>query len=438
MSGTGGRGADDRAVTTGTDAEVAAGIAAVAHEPFREVWRRHAEEVWGPVRRVLEEGVAAHGRALDELASTSAGDGPEGVGSASEVGEAPDRYRHAVASGVLEPFRQALRDHDAAGKLEASLGQAMEQVVAAVGGLPALVRAPISPTALQRARGIGAGVALKRVLALALRVLVWRREAHDIPMVALARRHVSRTVLPHQVRAFRNCQRLRGEWLGEVERSWSGWLAVVLARPDGMDAGDERGPASAPGRNDHEACLEAGNVLHQRLLALVEQVAGAAGQSLDHGLSRCAEALHARVGVAGTFVADQDEGTPFGWKGQKGTAANWDRWAGESAARLGLCLELLRARRLTDGVRRELNADWTRAVREIEAGLDEIDARLAEGRKRAAAVDAEDAALSDKLGHERLRTGAGLDDVEATLPDPGQLLDALADAATRADGSSRA
>ncbi|MXX72949.1 MAG: hypothetical protein F4205_02925 [Gemmatimonadetes bacterium] len=418
----------------GTDAEIAARIAAVAHEPFREVWRRHAEQVWEPVRRVLAHGVAAHERALDELGSVSAGDGPDGVGSASEVGEAADRYRHAVATGVLEPLRQTLRDHDAAGKLEASLGQAVEQVVAVVAKLPALVRAPISPTALQQARGLGVWVALKRVFAMALRPLLWRREARDIPMAAVAREHVARSVLPQQVRAFRNSQRLRGEWLGNVERSWSGWLAAVLARPDGMDARGERRPESAPGRNDLEACLEAGNVLHRRLLVLVEQVAGAAGQSLDHGLARCAEALHARVGVAGTFVSSESEGTPLGWRGQKGTAANWDRWADESVTRLDLCLELLKARRLTDRVRRELNADWTRAVREIEVSLDELDARLAEGRERAAAIDAEDAALSDKLGQERLRTGAGLDEVEATLPDPGQLLDALTDAATRADG----
>ena len=437
MSGAGGGGVDGGAVTPGTDAEVAARIAAVAHEPFREVWRRHAEQVWEPVRRVLEEGVAAHERALDELASASAEDGPEGVGPASEVGEAPDRYRHSVVVGVLDPFRAALRDHDAAGRLGAALGHAVEQVVVAVAELPALVRAPISPTALQRARGIGAWVALKRVFALALRPLVWRREARDIPVVAVAREHVARSVLPQQVRAFRNSQRLRGEWLGNVERSWSGWLAAVLARPDGMDAGAEDPPASTPGRNDHEACLEAGKVLHQRLLALVEQVAGATGQSLDHGLARCGEALHATVGVAGTFVSSESsesEGIPFGWKGQRENAADWDRWAGESVARLDLCVELLRARRMTDRVRRELDADWTRAVREIEASLDEIDARLAEGKERAAAVDAEDAALSDRLGQERLRTGAGLDEVEATLPDPGQLLDALTDAATRADG----
>ncbi len=436
MSGAGRPGADGGTVTPGTDAEVAARISAVAHEPFREVWRRHAEQVWEPVRRVLEEGVAAHERALDELASASAGDGPEGVGPASEVVGAPDRYRHAVVVGVLEPFRAALRDHDAAGRLQTALGRAVEQVVVAVAELPALVRAPISPTALEQARGLGAWVALKRVFALALRLLIWRREARDIPVVAVARAHVSRFVLPQQVRAFRNSQRLRGEWLGSVERSWSGWLGVVLARRDGMNAGGERRPESARGRNDLEACLEAGNVLHERFLALVQQVAGAAGQSLDHGLDRCGEALHATVGVAGTFVSSESsesEGTLFGWKGQREIAADWDRWASESVARLDLCVELLRARRMTDGVRRELNADWTRAVREIEASLDELDAWLAEGRERAVAIDAENAALSDELGQERLRTGAGLDEVEATLADPGQLLDVLADAATRAD-----
>lgn len=418
MSGVGGLDADGGGVTPGTDAEIANRIAAAVHEPFREVWRRHAEQVWGPVRRVLEAGVAAHERALDELADASAGDGSEGVKAEGEVGQAPDRYRHAVAANVLAPLREALRDHDAAGRLEAALGQAGGQVAAAVDELPALVLAPLSSTALRRVRGLGAWVALKRLCALALRPLVWRRETHDVPVAPVARRHVARAVVPQQMRAFRDSQRLRGEWLGEVERTWSDWLAAVLAQ----------------GRDDHDVCLEAGGALQRRLRALVGQVARASGRSLDDGLGRCEEALHARVGVAGTFVVAEDQGTLARWRGQRELAAHWDRWANESAARLHLCLELLEARRLTDAIRRDLIADWTRAVCEIEASLDEIDTRLAGGRERAAGLDAEDAALPDKLKHEQLRTGAGLGEAAGALPGPGQLLDVLADAAAQADG----
>ena len=417
MTGGGGRGADGGSVTPGTDAEIAARIAAAVHEPFREVWRRHAEQVWGPVRQVLEAGVAAHERALDELADVSAGTGPVGVGAGSEAGEATGRYRHAVAVHVLEPLRAALRDHDAAGRLEAPLGRAVERVVAAVDELPALVRAPLSSTALRRARGLGAWVALKRLCALALRPLVWRRGYRDVRVDLVARRHVARAVLPQRMRDFRDSQRLRGEWLGEVERTWTDWSAAVLAQ----------------GRDDHEACLEAGSALGLRLRALAGQVARASGQSLDDGLAGCEKALHARVGVAGTFVAAEDEGTPPRWRGQRELGARWDRWANESAARLDLCLELLETRSRTDRIRHELIAEWTRAVREIETGLEEIDKRLAEGRERATGLDADDTALSDGLKHEQLRTGAELGEAAAALPDPGQLLDLLAGAAALAD-----
>lgn len=418
MSGAGERGADGVKVTPGTDAEIAARIAEVVHEPLGAVWRRHAEEVWGPVRRVLEAAETAHERALDELAGASGGDGSAGVSQESEVGEAADRYRHAVAVTVLGPLREALRDHDAAGKLEAALGQAVEQVIAAVDELPALVRAPLSPTALRGARGLGGWVALKRLCASALRPLVWRRDTHDVPVASVARRHLGRTVLPQQVRAFRQGQRLRAAWLADVERTWSDWLAVVLAQR----------------RDAPEAGLEAGSMLRQRLRALAEQLDRASGESLGDGLTRCEEVLRARVGVADTFVAAEVEGTLPGWRGQEELAAQWDRWAGESAARLDLYLELLEARRLTDAIRLDLIADWTRAVRGIEASLDEIDTRLAEGRERAAALDARGAALSDGLGQERSRTEAGLEEVARKLPDPGQLLDVLTDAATEADG----
>ena len=434
MSGGEVRGADDAAGMPGADAEIAARIGAVVHEPFREVWRRHGEQVWGPVSRVLKDGVAAHQRTLEELAGASTDHGSAGPGPAGEVGEPHDRYRHAVVAGVLGPLREALRDHDAAAKLEAALEGAGAQVVADVDELPARIRAPLSPAALRRARGLGAWVALKRTSALVLRPLVWRRETRDVPVAAVARRHLARTVVPQQVRAYRDSRRRCGEWVGDVERAWSDWLAVVLARPDDKDAGGQGRHASRPTGDDHETCLEAGRVLQRQLGALAERAARACGQSPDHALARCEESLHARVGVAGTFVGVEGHGAISGWRSRAELAAHWDRWTGEGAARLDLCLRLLEARRLTDGIRREVIAGWTGAVGGIQAGVDEIDARLAEGRERAAVLDAGDACLRDALERERLRTGHGLGEVAGTLPDPGELLDVLADAAARADG----
>ncbi len=410
--GAAGGGVAGERVALGTDAEIVARIAGVVHTPFREAWRRYAEGVWGPVRGVLDAGIAAHERALEELAGASGGGGA-GSGDA----EAAGRYRHAVAAGVLEPLGGALRGRDAAGRLEALLAQAVEEVLAGAKGLPALVRAPLAPDALGRARGLGVRVALKRMVAVALRPIVWRREARDIPVGVVARRHVARAVLPRQVRAFLDSQRLCAQWLGGVERSWSEWLDAVLAHE----------------RDDRKACLEAGRALQLRLVALAGQVARASGQSLNHGLDRCDGALSARVAVAGTFVSPPEAGRQPGWRGHKGLASEWDRWAGESAARLDLCLALLEARHRADAIRRELIAGWTRSVREIEAGLDGIDARLAEGRDRAGALDAGDAGLADGLKREMVRKGARLDEAAATLPDAGALLDALAGAAARAD-----
>lgn len=426
-------GADDAAGMPGADAEIAARIGAVVHEPFREVWRRHGEQVWGPVSRVLEDGVAAHHWTLEELAGAG-GDGSPGTGPTGDVGGPPDRYRHAVVAGVLEPLREALRDHDAAAKLEAALAGAAAQVVADVDELPTRVRAPLSPAALRRARGLGAWVALKRTTALALWPLVRRRETREVPVAAVARRHLARTVVPQQVRAYRDSLRRCGGWVGDVERAWSNWLAAVLARSDDTDAGGRGRRASRPRGDDHETCLEAGRVLQRQLRTLAERAARACGQSPDHGLARCEESLHARVGVAGTFVAAEGDGAISGWSSQAELAAHWDRWTREGAARLDLCLRLLEARRLTDGIRRELIAGWTGAVGGIQAGVDEIDARLAEGRERAAALDAANPALPSALERERLRTGRGLGEAAGTLPDPGELLDVLADAAAGADG----
>lgn len=417
-NGTGGTDAVDSRLDGGTpprstDAEIAARIASAVHDPFRELWRRHEDEVWGSVHETLQEGMAAHGRALDELAPGSGG-GEE---------EALARYRRRVADDVLGPLRHALRD-GAAQALERSLADTAKRVASATETLPVLVQAPLSSTALRHGRGLGPWPAVKQLCARVLHPLVWRREAHDVPVALVARCHLARSVLPHQRRAFGAGQRLRAAWLMDLERAWAGWLAVVLAQSGGA-GGD--GLAAAHARSS--ACLEAGKALQKALRALQEPPFS--GRSLGEALERCEETLKARVGVADTFVSAAAD-TAAGLRRDREIAARWDRRARESAARLELCLRLLEVERLMDGIRRKLVARWTAAVQGVDAKLNEIKARLDQGRERAGALGGEGMRLTAGLMQEQRRTIGALSEVEGALPDPARLLRTLSNAATEA------
>ena len=428
MSGGGVSRTDGADVTPGADAEIAARIASAVHDPFRAVWGRHGHEVWEPLGRVLEQGAAAHDRAMDELAS--------GSETSDSVGEALDRYRRRVANEVLRPLARTLRDRNgAAEELERALAKAAGQAEVTIAQeLPALVRAPLTATALSGARGLGPWCALKRSCALALRPLVWRRNTHDVPPPAVARHHLARVVLPDQRRALQGSQRRLATWLGDLERAWSEWVHVVLSQPVGVAPRDGPTPgadASAASHARSETSLKAGRELQRRLRTLVDRAPWASPPSPGASLERCERVLGARVGVAGTFVGGASKARSE-WQGHQAFAAGWDRWTGESAARLDLYLHLLEAQEGADGIGRRLVARMDSAVSGIDGCLDEIDVRLVTVRDRAAALGRESPALVDELRREQLESTAELGEVERMVPDPAALLGALTDAASEA------
>ena len=158
--------------------------AAAVEGDFAEAWEGYAE-AWTPLRRALEEAVAAH-----ELAV--------GVLEAGRAARA--RYREHVAAEVLDPLCAALEGTAMATELEAALHVAAEGVRAS---LPELDPA----------------------------------EA----------RRVERVVLPAQRRAFRVSQRRRARWLGHLERAWHEWVSAVLAPPPDSAEGGEGAARDAAG-----------------------------------------------------------------------------------------------------------------------------------------------------------------------------------------------
>ena len=405
-----------------TDGEIAARISAVVHDPFRELWRGHEADSWAPVRRAIAQGVAAHVEALAELAAAAAD--PQHM---EPAGPAVAQYRLTVSREVLEPIRAALRDSGVAGRLEAALAETATRVDAAAEGLPALVRAPVSRSALAPGAGMGPWSAVKRTCARVLRPLVWRHETHDVAVSRVARHHLARVVLPRQARSFRNSQRGRAEWLGDLERAWSAWRSSVLGPK-------RRASAAADARPDEDvaACLEAGGKLEQVLRALADRTSPAPGGArAAEDLERCEGVLLATVAVAGTFVAN-DAGDVDPPPLDRRIASRWDRWAGETGARLDLYTGLLDARRDIDGIRGTMLASWARSVQAVDAGLRKLEARLAKGRERAERLAAEPAGLPEALKSEQSRIVAELSEVEGALQDPARLLRALADAADNA------
>ena len=392
-----------------TDREIVEQISAVAHAPFREVWRRHEREYWLPVRRALEAGLAAHDPALADVAAAPSGD--------PDAAEAIAHYLRAVAEGVLSPVRAALDDPGVAASLEASIARAAADAAAAADQLPAQAEAPLSPTALRGGPGLGLGLwtTLKRVCARALRPIVWRREERKVPVARVARRHLDRVVLPHQARALRDSQRLRAVWLADLERAWSEWLLVVLASAGGEVAGAGSGVPKA------------GERLERRVRALTEGVPLSPGRAKGEDLDPSEATLRAAVAIAGTFVGGESV-IPAG-AGRTPRAAEkarrWDRRAGESAARLELCGTLLDAWDDIRGIRRDLTAGWRDAVRGIDAVLSDIEACLDRGRKRTVRLAGRGPGLARDLKRAGKQTVDDLGAVEGRLQDPARLLAAL-------------
>lgn len=447
--GGGGRASDgappahgDAGASLSTDREIAALISATVHEPFRELWRRYEREAWAPVLAVLDEVLAAHEGAMGGLGGGVEGTGGsegaaaatgaqeskrtgavEGAGTAGDVqtsegaegreaGENAGpaaRYRRCVVDDVLGPLRSAVRDARHAVRLEAALAETARQVAGGVDALPAMATAPVSPSALEPQPGIGLWPAVKRGVARTLRPLLWRREAHDVAVAEVARGHLGRVVLPGQLRAFRDSQRSRAVWLGGLERAWAEWVPEVLGAAD----------------------LDAAKRLDRELRALAAGDSSPWGRGVGMDAERNEGILLATVAVAGTFAEIDADGDTAPRRDEE-AAAEWDRWADESAARLDLCAILLDACDAVDGTRREMIASWAGVVGEIDAALSEVGARLDGGRARAERLAGKVAGLAEALQREQARTVDDISRIEGTLPDPGRLLEALTGAVDEA------
>lgn len=421
-----------------TDREIAALISAAVHEPFRELWRRYQRDAWAPVLAVAKEVLAAHegamgglGGGVSEEAAVAAGGEGTGMAADGETDEraggrraaaedAAVRYRRRVVDDVLGPLRSAVRDAGHAVRLEAALADTARQVARGVDAVPAMATVPVSPSALERQPGIGLWPTVKRGLARALHPLVWRREEHEVAVAEVARGHLGRVVLPGQLRAFRESQRRRAMWLGGLERAWAEWVRAVVG--GGGDGAEAEGVS---------ACRDAAERLDRELRALAAGDSSPWGRGAGPDAEQSEGILLATVAVAGTFaeIAADGDTAP---RRDEAAAAEWDRWAAESAARLDLCAILVDACDAVDGTRREMIASWAGEVHEIDAALSEVGACLDRGRARAERLAGEAAALAGALQREQARTVGDISRIEGTLPDPGRLLDTLTNAVDEA------
>ncbi len=421
MSGSAQRRTDAEAPARLTDDEIAALIAAAVHTPFRTVWPDHENKAWRSLRRTLEQAVATHAQALTELPQADSGDGDGKAGEQALV-----RYRGRVGRDVLKPVHIALRHAPLAALLQRSLDSAAADAREALAALPALARAPVSPTALDPHAGQGAWTAIKRLWARALRPIVWRQETHDVAVARIAGEHLDRAVLPRQVHAFRASQRSRAVWLGRLERAWSAWIDVVLAAPHrDPGQGSEREADPPPPYQDAGATLQA------ELEALRDDITRVSGRETGDDFRHLTDTLAATVAVSGTFVGGSPSGEPP-VADLEAIAGRWDRWASEAAARLELYRVLLAAKSGTDAICRRLVDRWSKTAREVESVLADVESRLGEGLTQARNLAADAAGLREALQHEQARTDDALSRPAGTLQDPARFARALTDDADEA------
>lgn len=435
--------------TTGTaqgtagDSDIVARISAAVHEPFAEVWRRYEEEVWLPIRRVLEEAAGAHERALAGLAVGGMGDGSGGDAErgglagegdqntiagdeGQEDPEALERYRDVVSDEVIEPLRAVLTGRAAATALEESLASAAARARTSAAASPAMLQAPASRSPVARVAGVGPVRAVKRAAARVLGPVVWRGRMRRVPVARLARQHLDQVVLRAQADAFVRSQHSRAEWLARLERAWAEWVAGVLqptpsadVSPPPVDPAAEEEPS-----DDTRIHHAAGGALQAELRTLIDEVARASGSARRADLRRLEELLAASVAVAGTFAADPPSSRP-GPERQRRMAVRWDAWAEGAAARLELYRGLVAMQRDVRGILRELSGDWSRTVRNTDAVLAEVAAELGQGRERAEGLSAGEEDLAPILEAERQRTDAGLAQIQGQLPEPEAVLEEL-------------
>ena len=412
-----------------SDAEIVALVSAAVHEPFREPWRRYEEDVWLPLRRTLKEAAAAHERALAGISPAQAASGAGVAGVAAEddgdpadaTGPPADgadalvdgilgQYRSTVSDHVIRPLRTALAGSAAATSLEESLASTADRVRASLAELPALIEAPVSRTLHAQPAGTGAVRTIKRACARALAPVLPRGRVRSVPAARLARQHLDQVVLRAQARAFRESQRARAAWLGHIERAWAHWIAAVF-NPSAVDS------AGQPGRRDRaRAHRAAGAALHAELQALQEDIGHASGRESGASFELMGKILHASVAVAGTFAADPPSSRPAVGR-QRELARRWDAWAEGAASRLELYRSLAAMRRDTDGILRQLHAEWGETVREADSLLGTAEAVLRRGRGRAETLSGDEASLAQALATERERTDVALARVQDALPD---------------------
>ncbi|MDE0074384.1 MAG: hypothetical protein OXR82_15760 [Gammaproteobacteria bacterium] len=440
---------DPAANTPGTaqgvsaDSAIAARISAAVHEPFAEVWGRYEADVWLPIRRVLEEAAAAHGRALaavngkgredanagrverEVLAGDGSRDASAGEGK-QDVPGALAEYRDAVADEVIEPLRAALAAGATATELEESLASARDNARAAAAELPAMLQAPAARPPVARFPGVGPVRWIKRAAARVLGPVVWRGRLRRVPVARLARQHLEQVVLRDQANAFRRSQHDRAEWLGRLERAWADWAAAVLqpalpadeSTPSADSVAEEPPAAETPTRH------AAGARLQSELQALVDEVERASGSARSADFGQLEASLAASVAVAGTFAADPPSSRP-GPGRQRELAMRWDAWAEGAAARLELYRSLAAMRGDIEGILGELRGDWSHAIRDADAVLAEVAAELSRGRERAASLSAGGEDLVAMLEAERQHTDAALAHIQGGLPEPGAVFETL-------------
>ena len=404
-----------------TDAEITGRISAAVHEPFQQVWRHHHDEWWVPVRRALEWAVAAHDAALGHLSAER--DPADEVGTPAE--ELFEQYFRSVSEEVLKPLAVVLRGSRMATSLEESLASTADDVRASLAKLPAVVQSPISGSALDRAPGMGFGPVFKRMLARAIRPLVWRGDVHDVPLARIARQHLRQVVLRHQALAFRESQRSRAVWLGHLERAWAEWIAAVFVP-------QHREPEAKPARPAHaEAVRAAGTALQAKLRGLGSEITQASGKAGGEDFGRLTGILAATVAVAGTFAADAPSSRPLPGR-QRELARRWDHWAEGAPARVDLYRNLLAMRHGTDAIRRVLLGEWRDAVQCVDRVLKAVAAVLARGHKRAEGLAEDGDGLPAALESERTQIDDALDRMATTLEEPELFFSARVAEAERA------
>ncbi len=396
-----------------SDAEITARISASVHQPFREAWRRYEEDAWGPIRRALDRASRAHAQARAELGGAGA------VDEGSPQPGAADAYYRTVSREVLKPLSEAIRGARLAAGLEASLSAARAQAEANVRELPPRSEVPISPGALRWPSGAQRPIDARRRFARALRPIVWRRETHEVPVADVARRHLEAVVLPGQARAFRASQRLRAAWLGRFERAFDAWTKAALD--------PEREPESGhPG-----GAIDTGRALQEELVAAADRLASSTASAPPDALARPEEILSATVAVAGTFVS-RDAPTARRRDEVAVRAADWDRWAGESADRLELYRILLDSSHAIASIGRGLAAAWAETVEQVNGVISEVESALGEGRRRAEEMTPGMEGLKGALEAERRAVVDALARPAAVLRDPASFIAALAAAADQA------